>query len=29
VLIASHNESLVNKMGHRVLALDHGQLIAS
>lgn len=29
VLIASHNESLVSKMGHRVLALDHGQLIAS
>ncbi|MCF6204903.1 MAG: cell division ATP-binding protein FtsE [Methylococcaceae bacterium] len=29
VLIASHNENLVNKMGHRVLALDHGQLIAS
>lgn len=27
VLIASHDENLVGKMGHRVLTLDHGQLI--
>lgn len=29
VLIASHDENLVGKMGHRVLTLDHGQLVTS
>ncbi|MCK5829494.1 MAG: cell division ATP-binding protein FtsE [Methylococcales bacterium] len=29
VLIASHDENLVSKIGHRVLTLDHGQLVTS
>jgi cell division transport system ATP-binding protein len=29
VLIATHDISLVIQMGHRVLKLDHGRLIAS
>lgn len=29
VLIASHDVSLVKRMGHRILILDHGQLKAS
>lgn len=29
VLIASHDISLISQMNHRVLKLDHGQLIAS
>lgn len=29
VLIASHDASLVNQMGHRILTLDHGQLVTS
>ncbi|MCK5888618.1 MAG: cell division ATP-binding protein FtsE [Methylococcales bacterium] len=29
VIIATHNAALVSKMGHRVLTLDHGHLIAS
>ena len=29
ILIASHDISLITKMNHRVLKLDHGQLVAS
>jgi cell division transport system ATP-binding protein len=29
VLIATHDISLITRMGHRVLKLDHGQLVAS
>ncbi|NOQ36524.1 MAG: cell division ATP-binding protein FtsE [Methylococcaceae bacterium] len=29
VLIATHDVSLITRMGHRVLKLDHGQLVAS
>lgn len=29
VLIASHDIALISQMGHRVLQLDHGQLVAS
>jgi len=29
VLIASHDVDLLSKMGHRVLTLDHGRLLAS
>lgn len=29
ILIASHDISLIQKMNHRVLRLDHGQLVAS
>jgi cell division transport system ATP-binding protein len=29
VLIATHDIALITQMGHRVLKLDHGQLIAS
>lgn len=29
VLIASHDVELLSQMGHRILTLDHGQLIAS
>lgn len=29
ILIASHDISLIQKMSHRVLRLDHGQLVAS
>jgi cell division transport system ATP-binding protein len=29
VLIASHDISLISQMNHRVLKLDHGQLVAS
>ena len=28
VLIASHDLNLLSQMGHRVLTLDHGQLVA-
>jgi cell division transport system ATP-binding protein len=28
ILIASHDISLIQKMNHRVLRLDHGQLVA-
>jgi cell division transport system ATP-binding protein len=28
VLIATHDISLISKMDHRVLKLDHGQLVA-
>jgi len=27
ILIASHDISLIKKMNHRVLRLDHGQLV--
>jgi len=29
VLIASHDISLISQMNHRVLKLDHGQLVTS
>jgi cell division transport system ATP-binding protein len=29
ILIASHDISLIAQMNHRVLKLDHGQLVAS
>ncbi|MGZ4998164.1 MAG: cell division ATP-binding protein FtsE, partial [Methylobacter sp.] len=29
ILIASHDISLINQMNHRILKLDHGQLVAS
>jgi cell division transport system ATP-binding protein len=29
VLIASHDIALISKMGHRVIQLEHGQLVAS
>jgi cell division transport system ATP-binding protein len=29
VLIATHDIALISKMNHRVLKLDHGQLVAS
>jgi cell division transport system ATP-binding protein len=29
ILIASHDISLIAQMNHRILKLDHGQLVAS